>query len=164
MSKNILKLIDDIYFYSCEKLNGILINEEIDPIIDQLITAVIVNILEKDKLDKDDIELLSHVKNYDLSNIQSNDIFGLIQKMSVIARENSHGACILYRVFVTSDAYKQLLESTGQKSVKNITIGKVQIKPCDEVTKDIGVSVYGICKSKFNISPIKLILTGKIGE
>jgi hypothetical protein len=93
--------------------------------------------------------------------IVDSDIVSLIFEMSAQARERSHGAAILHKVFIREDLYKNLLQGIGANEAKKCVVARAEVVLSNEITSKY--PIVGLCKSKFDvISSDLLVITGEI--
>jgi hypothetical protein len=103
-------------------------------------------------------DLLRDQKIYEVQG----DLIDLITYMGHEARERSHGAFPLSKIFISHILYKELVDKDDLSTDTVLKAGNVIICPTDTLEKG---PVLGICEPKGNIVPNNLVvMLGRIQE
>jgi hypothetical protein len=129
--------------------------------IDIIAGMFINSIISKEHLGYDDISLIYDLTSQYACETIGSDLYSLMHEMYHIIRENTNGAVILNKIFVSQDDFNTLINEAGVPETTECKIMGVTIKVNDDMVKLCGYSAVGIGKSKYDSFPVsKLIICG----
>jgi len=116
---------------------------------------LILELLQKDTLDKEDLVLINAVTSFKIDTYDS-ELEPLLSKMHYLCRENSRGGSLMNKFYVSEKLYNNVFPDIKWE----ITSFGCKIVKSDILQENL---VIGIAKSKFKwIEPQNLIIIGKI--
>jgi hypothetical protein len=120
----------------------------------------LINIYTKSELpiSEEGIEILKESSKRVGRTTYDGKLIDIIMQVILSVRENSNGACIPNKVYISNEDYINIAKEFGVEDSLELTIKKTKIVPCDAVTKDIGLSFYCVSKPKFECVPLNMVI------
>jgi hypothetical protein len=134
-----------------------------DDCINYLISKLAVEVTNHDILSDEQANILFQMGLDQMEIHESDNVIDLILELSAVARERSHGAAPLSKVYISTKDYHKITDEVGIDDKTIVSIGKVRIYKSDTLTTL--ASVFGVCTPKFKcVSPELMVILGRVKE